>query len=64
MAMIIVRATTVSLYLGCFTMFTDFTLLGLDPDALDRDGGVGSSSGDPPRLPHISYKIARELQVL
>jgi len=50
----------------CFIItFTNFTfLLGVDPDPLDKDGGIGSSSNDPPRLPHISYKTARELPLI
>jgi hypothetical protein len=53
-----------SLYLGCFTTLTEFLLLlGVDPDALDPDGGVGSSSVDPPLL-HVSYQTAHELPLI
>jgi hypothetical protein len=50
----------------CFiTTFTNFTLLlGIDLDPLDEDGGIGSSSNDPPRLLYISYKTACELPLI
>jgi hypothetical protein len=53
-----------SLYLGYFTTFTDFILLlGVDPVALDPEGGVGSSSVDPLLL-HVSYQTAHELPLI
>jgi hypothetical protein len=64
MTMSIIRATIFSLYLDCFTLFTDFILLGVDPDALDQGRGVGSSSVDPPRLLHVSNKTAHELPLI
>jgi hypothetical protein len=47
------------------TAFTNFTLLlGVDLDPLDEDSRISSNSNDPPRLPHISYKTARELPLI
>jgi hypothetical protein len=45
-------------------MFTNFILLGVDSDPPDKDDGIGSSSDNPPYLPHVSYKTPHDLPLI